>query len=594
MQDKNYNMGIIGNCNYLGLIDQKASVVWMCWPRFDDSFVFGKLLDDKEGGEFSIQPKCEGALYNQSYIENTNVLQTDVVCGEDSHFRITDFAPRFEEHARYNRPLMLIRKLEPLKGAAKIKITCSPKGNYGKQNAKTHFGSNHIHYSAIGEPVRLTTDIPLTYIANEKFFILDDVKYLILTWGRSFDAPIESTAETFLYKTINYWQKWASQCSISRLYQKEVLRSALALKLHQFEDTGAIIASATTSLPEAPGSQRNWDYRYCWLRDTYYTIGALSSMSRFEEMRQFAQYIKNIAEEKNGRYAPVYTIAGDAVPAEIQLELKGFKNHAPVRVGNLASIQIQNDIYGQVLLALLPSYIDERFPGQIKSTSRELVRKLLGFIEKVQGEEDATLWEYRGIKERHCYSELFHWAGCKAAAKIGAKLDDQQMIKKALRLANESRRYIESCYDSELEAYMPAKGIRYADASMLHLITLGFVPPASDRAKKHLKYLQKGLLTPEGNMLRYNRSDDFGRPEVSFAVCSFWHVEALASVGHIDEAFKLFEKMLGHGNHLGLFSEDIDEKSGKLWGNFPQTYTHVGLINAAFKLSRSFDYPEFF
>lgn len=594
MTSKNYNFGIIGNCNYLALVDEEARIVWMCWPRFDDSFVFGRLLDKEKGGEFSIIPQCDVKLSRQAYVENTNVLETVVHCADSSSYRVTDFAPRFERQGRYNKPLMVVRKVEPLEGVPKIKVLCHPKGDYGKQDANVHFGSNHIHYSGIGEPIRLTTNIPLTYISKEKFFVLDDTKYLILTWGRPFEGNIEEVAEDFLYKTIAYWQKWASQCAISRYYQKEVLRSALALKLHQYEDTGAIIASATTSLPESQGAGRNWDYRYCWLRDSYYTISALNRMSRFDEMKKFSQYLQNIAEVESGGYAPVYTLSGDLVPPEIQLDLAGFRGNRPVRIGNLASIQLQNDIYGQVLLALLPFYVDERFPGSVKATSRDLVNKILGYIEKTQGVPDATLWEYRGELERHCYTDLFHWAGAKAAVKIAEKLNDRELHKRALKVMALSRKYIESCYDVQSQAYMPSQENSYADASLLHLITLGFITPDSDRAKKHLEFLEKKLVTPEGNMLRYDRPDDFGKPEVSFSVCSFWHVEALANVGKIDEAFRVFEKMLSYSNHLGLFSEDVDEQNNCLWGNFPQTYTHVGLINAAFKLSRSFDYPDFF
>lgn len=588
-----YKMGLIGNCNYSALINSEASIVWMCWPHFDDNSIFGALLDESEGGEFSIIPKGETNHYEQSYIENTNVLQTDVTCG-DCMFRITDFAPRFEQHDRFNKPLMLMRKIEPLRGTPQIKVICSPRGDYGKRKPTVHFGSNHVHYSGIGEPIRLTSDIPLSYIEKEKFFVLDEVKYLVLTWGMSFDDPIKITVESYLYRTITYWQRWASQCSISRLYQKPVLRSALALKLHQYEDTGAIIASTTASLPESPGSGRTWDYRYCWLRDTYYTLNALNRMSRFDEMKKFAQYIINIAEEEVGRFSPVYTISGDPVPPEIIVDLKGYRGNGPVRIGNLASRQIQNDIYGQVLLAQFPLYVDERFPGHLAPSSYNLVRKTLSYIDKRMNEPDATLWEYRNIQERHCYTYLFHWAGSKAAAKIAEKLGDKDLYYTAMALSSRSRNYIESCYDPKLGTYLPSQGNHYADASLLHLITLGFLAPRSQRAKKHLEFIEKALLTPGGSMYRYDRPDDFGRPEVTFAVCTFWYVEALACAGYIDEAFRIFEKMLDYSNHLGLFSEDIHEATKSPWGNFPQTYTHVGLINAAFKLSQTFDYPEFF
>lgn len=587
-------MGVIGNCNFSALIDDTAAVVWMCWPHFDDNAVFGSLLDQDLGGKFAIYPKSESAEYQQSYIDNTNVLQTHIRFN-DSEVLVTDFAPRFEQHGRFNKPLMLIRKLEPIKGIPSIKIKCSPKGNYGLSTPNVSFGSNHVHYSGIGEPIRLTTDIPLTYINQEKFFVLDEVKYLILTWGMSFDLPIRSTGETYLQQTIEYWQHWSSQCSISRLYQKEVLRSALALKLHQYEDTGAIIASTTSSLPELPGSGRTWDYRYCWLRDTYYTLNALNRMSRFDELKKFAQFITNVAEDEYGRLSPVYGIDGDPLPREIILEeLKGYRSNGPVRIGNLASRQIQNDIYGQVLLAQLPLYVDARFPDKVSSSSISLLYRFLDHISKRIDEPDATLWEYRNMQEKHCYTYLFHWAGSMAAAKIAQRLGNNDIYYKALALSSKSRRYIESCYDDKLNIYQPSIGHRYSDASLLHLVTLGFLPPRSQRAIRQVEHIEKTLLTPGKNLYRYDRADDFGKPEVSFAVCSFWYVEALVSVGRVDDAFKVFEKMLRYSNHLGLFAEDIHEDTNSLWGNFPQTYTHVGLINAAFKLSQTFEYPEFF
>jgi GH15 family glucan-1,4-alpha-glucosidase len=587
-----YNLGIIGNCNYLALIDKKANISWMCWPHFDDNAIFNCLLDD-DGGVFSILPKSDVANYDQSYVINTNVMQTDVSYG-DAQFRITDFAPRFEQHGRYNKPLMLMRKIEPLKGSPQVKIVCSPRGDYGKKKPSISFGSNHVHYSGIGEPIRLTSNVPLAYIKDEKYFVLDEPKYLILTWGLSFDSPIKATVESYLYQTIEYWQTWVAQSSITRLYQKAVIRSALALKLHQYEDTGAIIASATTSLPEAPGSGRNWDYRYCWLRDTYYTLNALNRISRFDEMKKFAQFITNVAEDEHGRLSPLYTISGDSVPPEIILDLKGYKGNVPVRIGNEASKQIQNDIYGQVLLAQLPMFIDERFSWNMVPTSYDLIRKTLMHIEKCLDEPDSTLWEYRGIFEKHGYTFLFHWAGSKAAAKIAEKLGDKELYYLSMSISAKASRHIESCYDKSIQAYLPSPGNQYADASLLHLITQGFLAPRSMRAKKHLEYLENSLLTPNKHMYRYNRPDDFGNPEVTFGICTFWYIEALVCVGRIDEAFQVFENMLKYSNHLGLFSEDLDENTKSLWGNFPQAYTHVGLINAAFRLSQTFEYPEFF
>jgi GH15 family glucan-1,4-alpha-glucosidase len=262
-----YDAGIIGNCAYIAHINKNTNVDWLCWPRFDSTFIFGGLLDKDKGGAFSILPQ-EDYTSHQYYLENTNILITEITVKNGNKYRVTDFAPRFQEHQRYYKPLMLVRKIEPLEGSPRVAVKCEPVSDYGETKLHVNRGSNHIQYLGGDENIRLTTNIPISYVFDEQPFVLNDVRYLVLTYGEPLEAPLAGTVERFLSETIRYWRLWIKHSSIANYYQHYVIRSALTLKIHQFEDTGAIIAASTTSLPEAPGTGRNWDYRYCWLRLT--------------------------------------------------------------------------------------------------------------------------------------------------------------------------------------------------------------------------------------------------------------------------------------------------------------------------------------
>jgi GH15 family glucan-1,4-alpha-glucosidase len=587
-----YEMGVIGNCSYLAYIDKRANVSWMCWPKFDSSFIFGSLLDRDKGGEFSITPAESEFSSRQYYRSNTNVLCTEFE-SKDGKFKVTDFAPRFSQYDRYYKPLMLIRKIEPLGGSVRIRVICEPVGDYGKKKGKAHLGSNHIYYSGLERETRLTTNIPLNYIQEGISFNLTTTKYMVLTFGQPLEAPLEMTSEDFLRNTMNYWRIWVKHCNVRNLWQEQVIRSALVLKIHQYEDTGAIIASGTTSLPEHPGSTRNWDYRYCWMRDTYYTLQALYDIGHFEELENYSSFIQNIATKENMRYNPVYSIMGDDKFAERTIDLEGYLGNQPVRVGNQALEHIQNDVYGQILVSLLPLYIDGRLIDREKSRSVQLIYNLLHGIEATMYEPDAGLWEFRNNSQMHCYTFLFHWAGSSAAIRIGQEMKDEQMVQKATQLREQAIQQIEACYNPTLKAYTQAIGNTQMDASLLKLITMNYLDPTSERAAQHLDRVQQELMSEDGLFYRYKHADDFGKPKSTFLVCAYWHVEALACVGRIDEAVRYFEELLAYTNALGLLSEDVDSSDGSQWGNFPQTYSHVGLINAAVRVSRKLDHPGF-
>jgi GH15 family glucan-1,4-alpha-glucosidase len=587
-----YQTGLIGNCAFLAHVHKNTDISWLCWPRFDSTFVFGSLLDEQKGGEFSIRPASEFTS-EQSYLENTNVLVTKVTC-DDGEYQITDLAPRFFQYDRYFKPLMLIRKIEPISGTPRIKVKCDPVTEYGKRKLRGQRGSNHIEYHGGDEIMRLTTDIPITYIYDERFFVLSETKYLVLTYGHPLEAPLVSTCETFLRETVKYWRTWIKYSSIAGFFQEYVIRSALALKIHQYEDTGAIIAASTTSLPEYDGSGRNWDYRYCWLRDTHYVLNSLNHIGHFQEMEKYFNYVADISVSEEARYQPLYRIDCSKQLDESILEyLDGYKGNKPVRIGNQANEHIQNDIYGQVMISIMPLYTDHRFVFRERKDSRRWISSILDKIEATIDEKDAGIWEFRNFANTHCYSNLFQWAGCAAAAKTASTIGDKDLEEKARRLQARAAEHIESCYDPVRKVYTNAVGSDHLDASTLQLIMMNYLDPASDRAKDHLKALEAELKTKNGLIYRYLHADDFGKPKTTFLICAFWYVEALACVGRIDEAVVEFEKLMQYSNHLKLFSEDVDEETGSQWGNFPQAYSHVGLMNAAYRIAMKLDKPIF-
>ena len=587
-----YNFGLLGNCSFLALVGLDTNVEWMCLPRFDSSFTFGRLVAGDKGGEFSIKPTTSEFQSSQQYQYNTNILETEVRTAQGS-YRVTDFAPRFFQFERYYRPLMLIRKIEPMHGFPEVAINCRPVGGYGEQELSSETGSNHIRYNGLPETLRLSTDIPLNYLKRGDGFVLTQTHYLILTYGVPLEGPIAQTAENFLARTCQYWQKWVKSTSIGTLYQNQVIRSALTLKICQYEDTGAIIAAPTSSLPESPGSTRNWDYRYCWMRDTFYTLNAFNNIGHFEEMEKYFAFITNIPMKDAQRVQPLYGVGGESQLTELELPLPGYQNNQPVRVGNDAYTHIQNDVYGQILLAILPLYLDSRFRDNPAASSDTLLRNVLEKMESTINEADAGIWEFRNKADHHAYTNLFQWAGGQAAAKMARWLKKEDLETQAQKITRQAQAWIEKCYLPERNAYGQGTHFKHMDASTLQMIIMQYLPHHSQKAKDHLKALEEDLKAGKGLFYRYRVADDFGQPETTFLICGFWYAEALACVGRVEDAIAAFEELLSFSNHLGLLSEDVNEKDGSMWGNFPQAYSHVGLVNAATRINNKLEKPMY-
>lgn len=579
------HIGLIGNCQYSALVDANGNVTWCCLPRFDSPPAFGALLDP-HAGHFQIAP-ANGGTGQQRYLENTNVLET-TFSTPDGRFRVLDFAPRFSIHERSFRPTKLVRIVEPLEGTPRLRVICDPILGWDKRRPSVEFGSNHIDFLGFPATVRLTTDIPLSYVGGPAF-ALSERRHLVFAFGAPVEEPLKPLCDRLLHETVDYWVRWVKQCNIPPLFQKEVIRAALAIKLHCFEDTGAIVASMTTSIPESPGSGRTWDYRYCWLRDAYYVLGAFELLGHFEEREQFLHYLLTVASSvPDLDLAPLYRVdASSDVPEIICSSWAGYEGNGPVRIGNAAAQQVQNDIFGELVLSLAPLFMDERFrPDQTPATLALLTRLARKAI-AVAARPDAGIWEYRApTSGRQTFSVLMSWAAADRMRAV-AERHAPHLVTEFAEAADRLRREImDRAWNPTLGTFASAFDGDALDASVLHAVTLRMLAPDDSRAQATIDVL-RAALEDDGWMYRYKRDDDFGAPAIPFVICTFWLIEALARTGRDDEARALLERVAAQLPPLGLMSEDFDPRGRRFWGNFPQAYSHVGFIRAAFAASPS-------
>jgi len=582
-----YPYGLIGNCQASALVHESGSIEWFCAPRPDSPPVFGKLLDP-EGGEFSISG-LEGSTSKQYYLPNTNILVTEICSGEGS-FKITDFCPRFEQYGRMYRPISLFRIVEPLAGSPSITVKCRPVNGWEKTPVVPTRGNSHLRYEFPTDEMRLITTMPLTQLTEEKAYRLSEPVYFALTWSVGLEDDIVQVARDFLYKTERYWRLWVKHCSIPSRFQKETIRSALALKLHCYEETGAILASVTTSLPEEVGKGRNWDYRLCWLRDSYYTLSAFHRLGHFEEMEGFLKFLLGIVHSHD-RLRPVFRIDGGIPIPEIEHgNWSGFRNSRPVRSNNEAANQIQNDMYGEMILTLAPIFFDERFHYLRTKEHEELIEHLAKYCSESISKPDAGLWELRKGGQEHSFTNLMCWAGLDRILTLqskgyfkGISFDvgrERARAEKAAKTAVQEATFRNGPTDLSFNAALfEAPVLRFPDKAL-----------CEQTVKKCYEALR---VSSEGDgryfLYRYQRPDDFGVPESAFLLCSFWWIQGLARIGEVGPAREALENVLASANSLGLLSEHYAPATKTQLGNFPQTYSHVGAINSAFLVSPSWD-----
>ncbi len=588
------DLALIGNGAIGLLVEPAGTIVWGCFPRFDSDATFCALLDDKPIGEergiFAIE-LLGMTRAEQHYVTNTAVLVTRLFDNTGGAIEITDCVPRFYQHQRMFHPMTLVRQVKRLTGTPRIAVRLRPAHSYGAEKPVVTFGSNHIRYVMPALTLRLTTDASLTALLEERPVFLDDTITLLL--GAD-DTPASSVGEIgrrFIEETENYWRDWVRRLAIPFEWQAAVIRAAITLQLNAYDDTGAIIAAMTTSIPEAAGSSRNWDYRFCWLRDSYFVVDALNRLGATDTMERYLGYIVNIAAgAERHLLQPVYRINGGIqLSEEIVPSLPGFRGMGPVRVGNQAYMQVQHDVYGSAVLAATHVFFDERL---MKRGGRALFQRLevLGRNAlSVFDRPDAGIWELREKLRVHTFPSVMCWAACDRLARIAARLglDDRES---AWRIdAERIRAYIfERCWSPARNSFVGAVDSEALDASLLLLVDLGFLAADDPRFAGTVAAIESEL--KRGDFIfRYVETDDFGQPENAFVVCTFWYISALASIGRRAEARELFERLLACRNQHGLLSEHLEPATGEPWGNFVQTYSMVGLITTAMRLSLPWD-----
>jgi len=590
----NLELGVIGNCQISALIDKRGRYVWACLPRLDGDPVFCSLLQNGTGADpqgcFAIE--LNGfASSTQQYERNTAILET-ILTGEDgTQVRIIDFCPRFRQFNRNFRPVMMVRIVERISGHAVIRVLLRPQTSYGAQKSLRQAGSNHVRFEAQDMTWRFTTDMSLSALLEERLVVLRERICCVMGADEPITEATASLSLRFLEETRTYWRDWTRELAIPFEWQAAVIRAAITLKLCSFEDTGAVVAALTTSIPEAANSGRNWDYRFCWLRDSYFTIHALNRLGATRTMEGYLRYIANVvAAAGDAPLQPVYGISGNTDLTELIAEkLPGYRGMGPVRVGNQAYEQVQHDVYGAVILASMQSFFDQRLSTPADSAAFQQLELAGERCWLLYDQPDAGIWEYRGRTRVHSFSSVMCWAGVDRLARIAAHLqlhERSEFWRERARVMQQ--RILDACWDKQLGCFTEAWNMPTLDASVLLFAELDFVAINDPRFVATVDYIGKHLRRGP-YLMRYNLDDDFGTPENAFNICTFWYINALATIDRRDEARELFDNMLKQCNGLGLLSEDLHPTSGELWGNYPQTYSLVGIINCAMRLSRTWE-----
>ncbi|PYV92029.1 MAG: hypothetical protein DMG05_05815 [Acidobacteria bacterium] len=571
--------GAIGNGRVLALVSPTSAIEWLCLPRFDSPSVFGRILDAERGGTFRFlcgDEEVGGAL---SYLPNTNVLSLRFE-RDGCVWELIDFAPRIPEGLTVHVPIEIVRLLRPITGQPRLRVDFDPRPDYARANVELVQKTNGIAVLGGAHPLHLSTNIPVPYVLDRREFILNRPVFFALSYGMRDAVPSLASLNHSLELTVAGWRAWAKTCALPLFAQQEVLRSALCLKLHIYHDTGAIIAAATTSIPEAIGTQRTWDYRYCWLRDSAFVVEALRRLSHLSEGERFIAYLRDVAEA--GPLQPVYGIGGERdLEEELLPHLAGFGGNGHVRIGNSAYLQRQNDLMGEMLLCLETVLNDPRLVPDDPEGFFPLIERLVEEAIAAAPTTDTGIWEFRSLLRPYTFSRAMCWVAMHRGASLARRFGRTSLAERWEGLAEAERNIIlQRGYNAEVGIFTQGLDGANPDAANLLLPALGIIDAHDPRFVSTVDAYQQ-LLVERGLMLRYRNPDDFGETTSAFTICSFWWAEALALMGRLDEAIELFHHLMTYASPVGLFSEDVDPANGALLGNFPQAYTHVGLIHAA-------------
>ena len=587
------DLGLIGNCAVAALVDRGATINWFCLPRLDGDPVFHGLVwhgAQQEGdGEFAVE--LEGmTVSEQTYLSNSAILRT-VLRTDTSAVEIIDFCPRFQANGRSFRPQMIIRKVRRLDGSPRVRFRVTPMFEWGQSIPNVTRGSNHVRFSGPDQTLRMTTDASIDHVLDQRIINLDEELTFVLGPDETLSERPSAIGETFFNDTLRYWQRWVQRLAVPFEWQEAVIRAAITLKLCSYEPTGGVVAAITSSLPEAPDSGRNWDYRYCWVRDAFFTVRALNSLAATRTLEHYFQWLMNVvADAEGGHIQPVLGVGLEpALTERISPVLQGYRGMGPVRIGNQAHEHFQHDTYGNIILGAAPAFFDQRLSLNTGRTAFESLEPLGEQAWSLHDQPDAGIWELRTRSRIHTSSSLMCWAACDRLGKIARHLklrEKADFWKDRAEVIRE--RILEQAWSVERGAFVESFGGHTLDASVLLMGEVGFLPGDDPRFVSTVHKLSE-VLGRGPFMLRYEEADDFGVPEVGFNVCAFWRIDALARIGEVEQARTLFEELLSARNHLGLMSEDTSFATGEGWGNFPQTYSMVGIINGAMRLSKQWE-----
>jgi GH15 family glucan-1,4-alpha-glucosidase len=585
---KNLDYGIIGNCRSAALISKTGSVEWLCLPHFAAPSTFAKILDDKKGGFFSVKPVGDYET-DQFYIPRTNILVTRFTC-ETGIFELHDFMPRYRnEHGVYYTPPDIVRYIKHISGSVNVVINFEPKLVYAMSNTAIEVEEEYIKaYTTDGEydSVYLYSSFDKKSIKEKLPVPIKQNEYLLLSYNQKLLK--QSTNRSYLkhQRTKVHWLNWSDKTTGFKKYEAEINRSALTLKLLNYQKSGAILAALTTSLPETIGEVRNWDYRFCWIRDASMVVKIMTQLGHERIAERYLNFIISLMPEKGQKMQIMYGIHGEKELTEIELDhLSGYEGSKPVRIGNAAYVQKQNDIYG-ILMDVMLQYF-ERFPSTLGNSEDlwTIVRNIVKVVDENWQEPDKGIWEIRSEGKHFTFSKVLCWVAIDRARKIAQLLKRDTYAVEWKKLEETIAADIhKNAWSEKKHTFTQSYGSNDLDAAVLLMESYGFIQADDQRYKKTVLAIQKEL-EHDGLMYRYKNEDDFGEPQSAFTICSFWLINSLYKIGLKDEAKRKFDALLACSNHLGLFSEDLDFKTRRLLGNFPQAYSHLAVIETAITLS---------
>jgi GH15 family glucan-1,4-alpha-glucosidase len=586
----NLNYGVIGNCRSAALVSEKGSIDWCCMPDFDSPSVFAKLLDREKGGSFGI---VVGDQYTvtQKYLQRTNVLCTGFT-SEQGSFEVIDFMPRYKiSDNDYFTPAEIYRYIRLVSGTPAFRVSYNPMLNYARDEVAHITEEDHIRTYSVEWPtdcIYLYSSLDLQDILLEKEILLTQHQFLLLSYNQKLIDIDLNRVYLEYQRTKVYWLNWTNRSKKYKKYTEEIIRSLLVLKIMSFETTGAVLAALTTSIPETIGEVRNWDYRFCWLRDASMSVDTLLRMGHYNAAQRYLVYIKGILKSKNDTFQIMYGIRGERELTETDLpHLAGYEESKPVRIGNAAYTQKQNDIFGYLMNVIYQYY--EFFPGTLDEIEDmwEIVRNIIFTVSTHWEKPDKGIWEIRNDEKHFVFSKVMSWVAMDRAAKIARLLNKTYYAQTWQGIANDiQEEVLLNGWKEDLQTFTQTYDNSYLDASLLLMAEYGFID-AGDPKYKQTVIAVKNALFYNGLMYRYINPDDFGWPKSSFTICTFWLIQAMVRTGMKEEAEEIFKNLLNCSNHVGLFSEDIDFTTKRLLGNFPQAYSHLALINTSMLFSEA-------